>query len=82
MIILLIFSHFIHQKDRIKTIVEQTVKECENSLFVFDETDKIPIGLVDSIKAYIDYHSEVDGIDFRKSVFIFLRYMPQYDIFN
>ena len=64
---------FKNKKDKIKTVIEQTVKECEYSLFVFDETDKIPIGLVDSIKAYIDYHSEVDGIDFRRAVFIFLR---------
>jgi hypothetical protein len=40
---------------------------------VIDEVDKIPIGLVDSIKAYIDYHPEVNGIDFRRAVFIFIR---------
>ena len=56
----------------IKTI-ENTVKQCHTNLFVFDETDKIPIGLMDTIKAYIDFYSEVDGVMFRKSVFIFLR---------
>ncbi len=44
------------------------------SLFVFDEIDKIPIGLMDTIKPYIDFNNELDGIDYRPSVFIFLRY--------
>ena len=39
---------------------------------MFDETDKIPIGLMDTIKAYIDYNTEIEGVDFRKTVFIFL----------
>lgn len=56
----------------IKTI-ESTAKLCHTNLFVFDETDKIPIGLMDTIKAYIDFYTEVDGMTFRKSVFIFLR---------
>ena len=50
------------------------MSDCQYSLFVFDETDKIPIGLMDTIKAYIDYNKEIDGIDFRKSVFLFLRF--------
>lgn len=47
---------------------------CPYSLFVFDEIDKIPIGLLDVIKAYIDFNHEIDGLDFRNSVFIFLRF--------
>ena len=66
-----IYSSFF-QETIIKTI-ESTVKQCHTNLFVFDETDKIPIGLMDTIKAYIDFYPEVDGIAFRKSVFIFLR---------
>jgi torsin-1 len=49
-------------------------------LFVFDETDKIPIGLIDTIKAYIDFYPEVDGVMFRKSVFIFLSNSAAKDI--
>jgi hypothetical protein len=61
-------------KEKIKKVIEETVSDCQYSLFVFDETDKIPIGLMDTIKAYIDYNKEIDGIDFRKSVFLFLRF--------
>jgi hypothetical protein len=56
------------------------VKQCHTNLFVFDETDKIPIGLMDTIKAYIDFYPEVDGIAFRKSVFIFLSNSAAKDI--
>lgn len=54
-------------------IIESSVRECHSTLFVFDETDKIPIGLMDTIKAYIDFNPEIDGVDFRRSVFLFLR---------
>ena len=47
---------------------------------MFDETDKIPIGLMDTIKAYIDFYPEVDGVTFRKSVFIFLSNSAAKDI--
>lgn len=71
-------KHFPHNdriseyKDYIKKTIESTVKECQRSLFIFDEVDKIPIGLMDIIKPYIDYNNEIDGIDYRHSVFIFL----------
>jgi hypothetical protein len=49
------------------------VKKCETSLFVFDEMDKIPVGLIDTIKPYIDFVQDLGGTDFRRSTFIFLR---------
>lgn len=59
-------------KDLIKRTIEDTVKECGRALFVFDETDKIPIGLMDTIKPYIDFNPQIDGVDYRNSVFMFL----------
>jgi hypothetical protein len=59
-------------KDKIRKTIEEGVKECPFSLFVFDETDKIPAGLLDTIKAYIDFNEELEGTDFRRSVFIFM----------
>ena len=41
-------------------------------MFIFDEIDKMPEGLVDAIKPFIDYHEHVQGLDFRKTIFIFL----------
>lgn len=71
-------KHFPHQDEvpKYKKIlhreIEQKVKECGRSLFIFDEIDKMPNGLIDVIKPYLDFHKSLDGVDYRKSIFIFL----------
>ena len=45
---------------------------CPQSVFIFDEMDKMPEGVIDAIKPFIDYHELIQGIDFRRSIFIFL----------
>uniref|UniRef100_A0A1I7UYW1 Torsin n=1 Tax=Caenorhabditis tropicalis TaxID=1561998 RepID=A0A1I7UYW1_9PELO len=49
-----------------------TVKKCERSMFIFDETDKLPEQLLGAIKPFLDYYSTVSGVDFRRSIFILL----------
>lgn len=48
------------------------MSQCAQSLFIFDEMDKMPEGLIDGIKPFIDHHESIGGIDFRRSIFIFL----------
>lgn len=48
------------------------IRSCKQSLFVFDEVEKMPAGVFESIASILDYHSHVDGVDFRKAIFIFL----------
>lgn len=67
-------------KDLIKKTIESTVRECEKSLFIFDEIDKIPVGLMDTIKPYIDFNNEIDGVNYRHSVFIFLSNSASHNI--
>ncbi|EFX73207.1 hypothetical protein DAPPUDRAFT_129381 [Daphnia pulex] len=70
--------HFPHQEhaqlyqDQIRSWVKGNVSHCPHSLFVFDEVDKMPSGVLDGIRAYLDYIDIVDGVDYRKSIFIFL----------
>ena len=59
-------------KRKLRAIVAGSVSECPRSLFIFDEMDKMPIGLIDALKPYLDYYSDVGKVDFRKSIFIFL----------
>ena len=59
-------------KRKLRAIVVGSVSECSRSLFIFDEMDKMPIGLIDVLKPYLDYYSDVGKVDFRKSIFIFL----------
>lgn len=52
--------------------IETAIRSCKQSLFVFDEVEKMPAGVFESIASILDYHSHVDGVDFRKAMFIFL----------
>ncbi|XP_044173404.1 torsin-1A-like [Acropora millepora] len=61
-----------HYKKKLKDLIVRSVKGCPRSLFVFDEMDKMPYGLIDVLKPYLDHHHEVERLDFRKSIFIFL----------
>lgn len=47
-------------------------KACSRSLFIFDEVDKIPAGVLDSLTSIIDHHNTVDGVNLRHATFIFL----------
>ena len=45
--------------------IRGNVSVCDRSLFVFDEVDKIPQGILDAVKPFIDYHEDINGVDFR-----------------
>lgn len=45
---------------------------CPKQLFIFDEVDKMPPGVLNAIKPIIDYRNVVDGADYTQSIFIFL----------
>ncbi|XP_070706453.1 torsin family 1 isoform X1 [Pempheris klunzingeri] len=70
--------HFPHpsQLDTYKSQLQQWIKgnvsNCERSMFIFDEMDKMHPGLIDSIKPYLDYYDKLDGVSYRKAIFIFL----------
>ncbi|KAM8871871.1 torsin family 1 isoform 1-T1 [Synchiropus picturatus] len=70
--------HFPHasQIDTYKTQLQQwirgNVSNCAQSLFIFDEMDKMHPGLIDSIKPYLDYYDKLDGVAYGKAIFIFL----------
>lgn len=39
---------------------------------MFDEVDKMPEGVFESITSLLDHHTHIGGVDFRKAIFIFL----------
>ena len=55
--------------------IKGNVTQCPHSMFIFDEMDKMPVGLLDTVKPYIDYLPEINGVDYRNAIFIFLRYL-------
>lgn len=44
-------------------------------MFIFDEMDKLHPGIIDAIKPFLDYYEQIDGVSYRKAIFIFLRLM-------
>jgi len=59
-------------KRQLRDLVAKSVSKCPRSLFIFDEMDKMPTGLIDVLKPYLDHYPDVEKIDYRKSIFIFL----------
>ncbi len=59
-------------KDQLTQWIQGNVSKCERSMFIFDEMDKMPSGLIDTIKPFIDYYPSINWINYRKSIFIFL----------
>ena len=68
--------HFYDESDvakyrlQLQDWVRGNVSRCEDSLFIIDEVDKMPPGVLDGLKPYMDFHTTVDGVDFRRATFI------------
>ncbi|KAL1139007.1 hypothetical protein AAG570_009068 [Ranatra chinensis] len=52
--------------------IEASIYKCHRSIFVFDEVEKMPNGLLEVLSPYAEGWKNVDGIDYKKVVFIFL----------
>nr|XP_056700679.1 torsin-3A [Euleptes europaea] len=52
--------------------ISETVQSCQQSLFIFDEAEKLHVSLLDAIKPYLDHYDSVDKVDYRRSIFLFL----------
>ncbi|KAH8386704.1 hypothetical protein KR093_002113 [Drosophila rubida] len=59
-------------KERINREVRESIKDCARSLFIFDEVDKMPPGVFDTLTSLIDYAGHAKDADYTKAIFIFL----------
>ncbi|XP_034234947.1 torsin-1A-like [Thrips palmi] len=59
-------------KLKISKEIQKTVEKCERSLFIFEDVQKMPPSVLDAVVPFIDYHTDIDGVDYRKSIFLFL----------
>ena len=59
-------------KDQLQTWIQGNVSRCGHSVFVFDEIDHMPEGLVDALKPFLEAQPLFDGVDYRRSIFLFL----------
>ncbi|XP_056394661.1 torsin-1B-like isoform X2 [Hyla sarda] len=59
-------------KDQLHAWIRGNVSRCERSLFIFDDSDKMHPELLHSLKPYLDNHDHIDGVSYKKSIFIFI----------
>ncbi|XP_054986576.1 torsin-1B [Sorex araneus] len=70
--------HFPHEhqiklyQEQLQKWIRGNVSACASSVFIFDEMDKLHPGVIDAIKPFLDYYELVDGVSYRKAIFIFL----------
>ncbi|WAQ97950.1 TOR1B-like protein [Mya arenaria] len=62
-----VFQHAIKQH------IVATVRACPESLVIFDKMDKMPSGIMDVVKPFLEYNQPVEGTNYRHSVFLCLR---------
>ena len=65
-------AQVVKYRQQLQDWVKGNVSMCKDSLFIIDEIDKMPSGVLDGLKPFMDFHSNVDGIDFRRATFILL----------
>lgn len=65
-------SQVLKYRQKLLDMIRETVSQCERSLIVLDELDKLPAGVVDGLQPLLDYVEDIDGVQYNKAVFIFL----------
>lgn len=58
---------------QLKKQISETVQLCKQSLFIFDEAEKLHFSLLDAIKPFMARYDNKDQLDYRRSIFLFLR---------
>ncbi|NWI66666.1 TOR3A protein, partial [Todus mexicanus] len=70
--------HFPHHKyvdsykAQLKKQISETAQLCKQSLFIFDEAEKLHFGLLDAIKPFMAHGDNKGQVDHRRSIFLFL----------
>jgi len=59
-------------KIQLREWITGNVTRCRQNIFIFDEVDKMPAGVLDIVKPFMDYYEQIDGVDYRHNIFLFL----------
>ncbi|XP_062938300.1 prosalusin isoform X2 [Cynocephalus volans] len=65
-------SHIERYKKDLKSWVQGNLTACGRSLFLFDEMDKLPPGLMEVLRPFLGSSWVVYGTNYRKAIFIFI----------
>uniref|UniRef100_A0A8C5BW35 Torsin-1A C-terminal domain-containing protein n=1 Tax=Gadus morhua TaxID=8049 RepID=A0A8C5BW35_GADMO len=59
-------------KTQLQHWIRGNVTNCAHSMFIFADMDKMHPGLIDCIKPFMVHRQKLDGVSYRKAIFIFL----------
>ncbi|KAL0979606.1 hypothetical protein UPYG_G00187210 [Umbra pygmaea] len=59
-------------KGELKRWVQGNLTACARSIFIFDEMEKMPPGLIDIVKPFLGPSHAVFGTNYRKAIYIFI----------
>lgn len=61
-------------QEDLKDWVQGNLTECARSVFIFDEMEKMPPGLVDVLEPFLGPSHVVFRTNYRKAIYVFIRY--------
>ncbi|XP_056149797.1 prosalusin [Lampris incognitus] len=56
----------------LKSWVEGKLKECAHSIFIFDEMERMPLGVIDILKPFLGPSHVVFRTNYRKAIYVFI----------
>lgn len=59
-------------KSNLQQQIKDAVRSCERTMFIFDEVDKMDPRLIQTVQPFLEYYDQIDGVSYRKAIFIFL----------
>ncbi|CAD5210402.1 unnamed protein product [Bursaphelenchus xylophilus] len=59
-------------QNQLRNWIVGNLTNCERQLFVFDEIDKMPDGVLDAVRPFMDHYESIGSVDPRKSIYVFL----------
>lgn len=67
-------SHSLRYREEVRRQIIETAASCERqTLFIFDEMDKLPDGVVDGIVPLLRHNTHhIRGVDLRRTIFVFI----------
>ncbi|XP_078584752.1 uncharacterized protein LOC144866933 [Branchiostoma floridae x Branchiostoma japonicum] len=74
--------HIREYKKQFRHDISIAVRRCPHAMFILDHVDRMPRDLIDTIKPFLEEYTRVDGINFRKAIFILISHSASDAIIN
>uniref|UniRef100_A0A8C5E1U2 Torsin family 2 member A n=1 Tax=Gouania willdenowi TaxID=441366 RepID=A0A8C5E1U2_GOUWI len=65
-------QHVPHYREELKKWVQGNLTQCARSVFIFDEMEKMPLGLIDVLEPLLGPSYVVFSTNYRKAIYIFI----------